>query len=88
MKFALVIGVVMLSLSTPVIADDKTSGDPVAEAKKQSANKKVCKKVKVTGSHFKQRVCMKRSEWDDMRRDSQRAARDMTGSRSSGSSGS
>ena len=49
----------------------------VAQAKKPSPNKKVCRKVKVTGSHFKQRVCMKQKEWDKLREGSQDLARDM-----------
>lgn len=31
----------------------------------------VCRRIKVTGSHMRQRVCHKQREWDQMREDSQ-----------------
>lgn len=36
-------------------------------------DKVVCKKVKVTGSHFRKRVCQKQSAWKRMEREAQRA---------------
>ena len=33
---------------------------------------KVCKKIRVTGSHFKQRVCLRKSQWEAQERQARR----------------
>ena len=50
----------------------------VAKPAKQSPNKRVCKKVKPTGSHLRQRVCMKKKEWDAMEKAARQTLRDTT----------
>lgn len=45
---------------------------------KQNPNKKVCKKIKTTGSHFSKRVCMKQKEWDEIGKNARKTMRDMT----------
>ncbi|MCY4343340.1 MAG: hypothetical protein OXE83_07175 [Gammaproteobacteria bacterium] len=65
-----------LSLATVALADGAEVGAPTAAASAQppqadvsvdEADEVVCKRVKVTGSHMRQRVCFKRSEWRAMR---------------------
>ena len=45
------------------------------EGTKRKANRRVCRRVSVVGSHLKQRVCMKQKEWDDLTRVAQERAR-------------
>ena len=37
-----------------------------------------CKRIRVTGSHMRRRVCQKRSQWDQLTKDSQRTMRQAT----------
>lgn len=54
-----------LTISGGLAASD-LEGEAVVKAEEPSANKRVCKKVKPTGSHLRQRVCLKKKEWDSM----------------------
>ena len=65
-----------LCLAPAGLADGRNIDAPTApasaEAEEVNANADeadalVCKRVKVTGSHMRQRVCFKRSEWRAMR---------------------
>lgn len=57
--------------------EEAESGLVKAE-KKKSRNSRVCKKLKPTGSHIGQRVCLKRKEWDAMERAAQEKLRNST----------
>ncbi|MFT7651889.1 MAG: hypothetical protein ACI9UU_000996 [Candidatus Azotimanducaceae bacterium] len=48
------------------------------ETKKKTGNKRVCKKVKPTGSHIASRVCLKKKEWDAMAKAAQENLRKST----------
>jgi hypothetical protein len=51
------------ALVVAVPAGAKTQSDSDQPTAGQSADKKVCKKLKVTGSRMSDRVCMTASEW-------------------------
>ena len=57
---ALAMLVAPVALSAQDAPDDATNGSQV-EAKK---DKKVCRRIKVTGTRMPQRVCMLQSQWD------------------------
>ncbi len=48
------------------------------QARKVEQDPTVCKRVKQLGTHFKRKVCMKKSEWAVAKEDSQAAMRTMT----------
>ena len=65
-----------LALAPAGWASDEGADAPTAPAQAKAAAEEanasetdavVCKRVKVTGSHMRQRVCFKRSEWRAMR---------------------
>ena len=61
-------------MSGPAVAA-QSEPDPEAGSaspKAENPNKRICRKVMVTGTHFRQRVCMKRREWDQVYAESQR----------------
>ena len=68
--FILVTGSVPGISSAQEAGDAKDSADTAAEVAPRP-NKRVCRKVKPTGSHIPQKVCMKQKEWDKMRREAQ-----------------
>lgn len=46
--------------------------DPAATtAKRPDPEQRVCRDIKVTGTHMRQRVCFKQREWDRMREQAQ-----------------
>lgn len=55
-------------------AADEAEAAP-AEAEPSNPNKRVCRDAPVTGSHVRQRVCLKQKEWDRLREQSQEAMR-------------
>ncbi len=57
---ALAMLVAPVALSAQDAPDDATNGSEV-EAKK---DKKVCRRIKVTGTRMPQRVCMLQSQWE------------------------
>jgi len=71
-----------LCFSHPIAAAD-AADKPVAEAKpiKKNPNKRVCRKVKPTGSHIPTRVCLKQRDWDKIQRAAQETIRDSTSNR-------
>ena len=82
------IALLALSITHPAVANP----EPSAKAEKKQANEKKqakkkdkveCKRVTVTGSHFKKKVCLKQSRWAEIQRESREAAdrmRDQAGS--------
>ncbi len=48
------------------------------QAQKAEQDPTVCKRVKQLGTHFKRKVCRKKSEWAVVKDDSQAAMRTMT----------
>ena len=85
MRGTTIIAVLFLMLCGSFVAPDGWA-EPEKKAKvAKKADKKVCKKVKTTGSHFKKRVCMKQSRWDAMAREAQEGARGMMDRTSSNS---
>lgn len=55
-----------------------TESSAPKETKKKTGNKRVCKKVKPTGSHIASRVCLKKKEWDAMAKAAQENLRKST----------
>lgn len=67
-------------LSQPSLAADAENAAAEStqeQAKQRSSNKRVCKKVRTTGSRIPQKVCMRQRQWDDLTEKSQRTAREM-----------
>ena len=58
--------------------EEPQTADTKKQAAKHNPNKKVCKKVKTTGSHFSKRVCLKQKEWDEMGKNARKTMRDMS----------
>ncbi len=48
----------------------------IASQQAQAEDPKICKRVVPTGSRIARRYCLSKSEWDAMREDGQKAARD------------
>lgn len=68
---ALALGVSLL-IAAPVAADENQESNSAEEAAVESnPNDRICRRVHVTGSNIPQRVCMKRSEWTELREESQ-----------------
>jgi len=66
---ALALGVALLG-AVPAYAED--NGDEAVEVVTQeNPNERICRRVHVTGSNIPQRVCMSRSEWSELREESQ-----------------
>lgn len=71
-------------LSPALLASDTPSSTAIdpnhPEIKKQlkNPNRRVCKRVKVTGSHFRQKVCRSQAEWARIREASQNMMKDIT----------
>lgn len=61
--------VALAAITWPAAADEDEA-EPRAE--RADPDKRVCRTVKVTGSHMRQRVCFKQREWDAMREEAQR----------------
>ncbi|MEM9620631.1 MAG: hypothetical protein AAF993_03220 [Pseudomonadota bacterium] len=59
--------------------------DTDEKAKKAKKEKVVCKRVKVTGTHFRQRICRTQAVWEEIERESQRAMDELTRARGSSS---
>jgi len=71
---ALALGVALLG-AVPAFADDASDGSEEV-ATQENPNERVCRRVHVTGSNIPQRVCMSRSEWSELREESQEALRE------------
>ncbi len=56
-------------------ADDNPQDTPAREAVEVKEDKVLCKRIKVTGSHMRQRVCQKRSVWKAQQEASQESVR-------------
>jgi len=75
MKFLLIICLLVAAGTSPFAgtAEGDTGRSAEVENNRQIAqpapNKRVCKKVKPTGSHIAQRVCLKQREWDAMQQE-------------------
>lgn len=61
------IGALAVTGGTAFAAEAKTGAVAVVE----NPNKRACRKVKATGTHFAKRICMKNSEWAELRRKAQ-----------------
>ena len=71
--------ILLVLLAFPLVAPAAEVGSGgVASQKKVKQNQRVCKKVKPTGSHIGQRVCLKKKEWDAMERAAQEKLRNST----------
>lgn len=64
--------VALTSLPASLMANDDR--DAKATKKVKKVDKVQCKRVTVTGSHFKKKVCLKQSKWEEMAREAQDAA--------------
>ena len=60
------------------LVNSKTS-DPTSNPEK----KMICKKIKVTGSHLKTRVCLSAKDWEHLRRKTQQQLDDIMSSSAS-----
>ncbi len=56
-------------------ADDNQQDASAREAAEVKEDKVVCKRIKVTGSHMRQRICQKRSVWKAQQEASQESVR-------------
>lgn len=63
---------------TPAETGDVQAPVASAETSKVKKDRVVCKRVKVTGTHFRKRICRKQSVWQQIERDSQRAMDELT----------
>ncbi len=70
--------VILLTVATLAYGAEGVAGDAEKKEKKKSPNSRVCKKVKPTGSHIGQRVCLKKKEWDAMEKAAQENLRNST----------
>ena len=63
-------------IATPAFAFQK--GDATTQEKEDlDPNKRICKRVKKTGSNVPSRLCMSRKAWDELAVQSEQAARDI-----------
>ena len=60
------------------LVNSKTS-----DATNNPEKKKICKKIKVTGSHLKTRVCLSAKDWEHLRRKTQQQLDDIMSSSAS-----
>ncbi|MCP5180636.1 MAG: hypothetical protein H6993_04775 [Pseudomonadales bacterium] len=75
-RLLLLLGLLGVGSALPALADDKEEKAAVAATGEEDPM--VCKRVKKAGTYFREKVCMKKSEWKEMRLESQRAAKEMT----------
>ena len=74
--FAAVSFAALLCCTMIATADSNAeSADTIAIVKKPNPNQRVCKRVKPTGSHISQRVCMKEKQWAAMQEEAQKLLR-------------
>ena len=76
----------LMLVQSPVYAAN--AGDKDVAAKQQdkaSKSKKVCKRIKVVGSHMKKRICHSQGDWDQMRKEAQESMRRTTNTTPGGS---
>lgn len=64
---ALIIASALLGIGPGAGADD--GGD---KAGKKVRKTRICKRVKVTGTHFAKRVCRTQAQWDEMKAQNER----------------
>jgi hypothetical protein len=89
MALGLAFGLLALTRVGIAASDDQIMEDTERESQAQvvkAPDRKVCKKVKVTGSHFRQRVCMKNSDWAEMETESRRRMQQLNSGTTRGSS--
>ncbi len=69
----------LIGFGMPVLAASETSEDPSPAQiqKAEEQDPKVCKRFKPTGSNISKTYCFRKSTWDGMREESQRALRDL-----------
>ncbi len=56
----------LLGMGQGAVADE---GD---RAGKKAKKTRICKRVKVTGTHFAKRICRTQAQWDEMRAENER----------------
>ena len=85
-------GALIIVLVTQIFAADERSveGKVRAVFKSETSDtantpekKMMCKKIKVTGSHLKTRVCLSAKDWEHLRRKTQQQLDDITSSSAS-----
>jgi hypothetical protein len=64
-----------LAFAAPVYAEEESQGTEQAETQ-SNPNDRICRRVRVTGTHIPQRICMSRAEWADLREQSQEELRE------------
>ena len=89
MKFSALICIAILTLSASSLAWSETdavsaTAEQTPAKQKKKKDKVECKRVTVTGSHFKKKVCLKQSRWAEIQRESREAADRMRDQASSG----
>lgn len=63
--------------ATAANAENSATESTQDVAQKPPPNKRVCKKVRTTGSRIPQKICMRQRQWDDITDRSQRTAQEM-----------
>jgi hypothetical protein len=74
----------MFSVSEGLAAQPDQQAVEATETKQVNPNKRVCKRVKPTGSHLYKRVCMKKKEWDAMAKAAREDMRNLRSDRRGG----
>ncbi len=85
MRTALTVAALSLFLAgAPAFLGEHAIAGENGEAKKEQKdpNRKVCKRVRVTGSRIKEKICRRQKDWDYIAEESQETLRQQRDSRS------
>ncbi|WP_187107720.1 hypothetical protein [Sphingomonas xanthus] len=66
-----------MMLTTPAFGQAATAAGQTQAARAADDNRLICKKEAPTGTRFGKRVCHTKAEWDQIRAQSQRDAKEM-----------
>ena len=62
----LIVACALLGMGQSAVADDG------AKTGKKAKKTRVCKRVRVTGTHFAKRICRTQAQWEEMRAEDER----------------
>ena len=74
MRRAIIAALVLCACAAPASAKDEAGDATAAEADKKDKDEMICRRVRVIGPHFKQRVCKTRGQMEAEREAAQRQA--------------
>ena len=87
MRRALIVALVLGACALPASAKDDAPDAAGAQTSTKDKDEMVCRRVRVTGSHFKQRVCRTRGQMEAEREAAQRQAQRYNEANRAGPSG-